>query len=120
MAGGIFPIDPGLGYPPGAVPEQTWHGSIHDLSGLAVFEGLALATVATAVALRGRARGFSWYSAVTGVVVAVSFVATSVLAAMAYSGAWPAAPSGLTERVALYPAMVWFAWLCRRSARANP
>ncbi|MEG3635588.1 DUF998 domain-containing protein [Micromonospora palythoicola] len=42
LAAAAFPIDPGLGYPPGASGQQTWHGGLHDLAGLVVVVALAV------------------------------------------------------------------------------
>ncbi|GIJ36184.1 DUF998 domain-containing protein [Micromonospora sediminimaris] len=38
----VFPIDPGLDYPPGAIGRQTWLGGLHDLAGLLVVAALTV------------------------------------------------------------------------------
>ena len=71
-----------------------------------------IATGFGAAALLGRSlRGALAYAAPMGylvaAVVAGSFVACSVLAALDFAGTWPHAPSGLLERVALFAGLGW-------------
>ncbi|MEV2238844.1 DUF998 domain-containing protein [Micromonospora sp. NPDC049891] len=42
MAAAVFPIDPGLNYPPGAAAVQTWQGGLHDIAGLVVVAALSV------------------------------------------------------------------------------
>src|SRR5258706_2492366 len=65
VVAGVFVTDPNLGYPPGAPMggPQTWHGTIHGLSGLFDFTSLAVAAFVLArrgacdPRLRGRGAG---------------------------------------------------------------
>jgi hypothetical protein len=107
LAAAAFPIDPGLGYPPGAAASHSVSGSLHDMAGAILF-----ASLTGAAALLGRSlRGTLAYAAPVGylvaAVVAGSFVACSVLAALDFAGTLPHAPSGLLERVALFAGLGW-------------
>jgi hypothetical protein len=61
-----------------------------------------------------RWRGWAWYSAGDGGVVAVSFVICSVLVALDFAGVLPGAPSGLFERVSLVAGGAWISLLALR------
>lgn len=118
----IFPIDPGLGYPPGSEASHSATGSIHDFAGMLVFGGLTAAAAALGRAVGGRRSAAARWGCAMAFVVAASFVATSVLLGLEYSGAWPGAPSGLFERIAMYAGLGWItavAFLARRPARAR-
>jgi len=114
---GVFVIDPGLGYPLGATPgPPSLHGLLHDAAGLGLFASLTAAAVVFGRRSGAEPNGRGWArsSFATGLVVAAAFVASSVLAALHYAGAWPGAPSGLLERVALVAGFAWLALLARR------
>jgi hypothetical membrane protein len=102
VVAGLFPVDPGLGYPPGASAGPTTSGSVHDAAAGVLFLGL----IAAAVVL-GRAVGRRGAGIAVGVIVAASFAACSVLVALDYAGIWPSAPSGLLERIALFTGLAW-------------
>jgi hypothetical protein len=109
-AAAAFPIDPGLGWPPGAEPRHTFSGQLHDLSGLLVFAGLTASAWAGRYAFGSRREGGSrWrrWSTIAGLVVPASFLICCVLVSLDYSGAWHGAPSGLFERIALLTGMAW-------------
>lgn len=104
-----FPIDPGLGWPPGQPARHTAAGRVHDLAGGLTFAGLA---GAAGVGQRWFAQNpprLRWrrWSTVTGVTVPASFAACCALVSLDYSKAWPGAPSGLFERIALLTGMGW-------------
>jgi hypothetical protein len=63
----------------------------------------------------------SWrpYSRACGVVVAVAYLVTVVLASLDQAGVWSNAPSGLTERVALIAGLGWCASLAGRLPAAT-
>jgi len=109
LGAAAFPIDPGLGWPPGVPAARTWVGSIHDGFGLLLVVGL----IGTCVTIARRTRRFALPVA-TAAVVVLAFVGCGVLAALDFSGTWPEAPSGLLERVALYPGVA-FVGLSARS-----
>jgi Protein of unknown function (DUF998) len=117
IVAGIFVTDPALGYPPGAPPRPpglvthaTLHGSIHGLAGLVVFSSVAAAcfVLARRFASEPAWRGWAPYSVVTGVLVAVFFVASLATAPL------PGGPSGLLQRLAIVAGWGWIALLAAR------
>ncbi|GEL20240.1 DUF998 domain-containing protein [Pseudonocardia asaccharolytica] len=116
LVAAAFPIDPGQGYPPAAAPVRSWHGTVHDLAGPAVFAGLTAAAAAATRRLRAAGRpGWSRVSAAVAVVVPVSWLLGAVLTGLDYAAIWPAPPSGLCERIALATGLLWVAALCGRA-----
>lgn len=107
VVAGLFRIDPGLGYPPGAVESHSVSGSVHDLAGAVVFASLTGAAALLGRALRNRLPHSAAMGYLVATVVAASFVACSVLVTLDYAGVLPGAPSGLLERVALFAALGW-------------
>jgi hypothetical membrane protein len=111
LVAGIFVTDPNLGYPPGAPEEHTIHGMIHGLAGLAVFLQLPVATFVTAARFRSDPvqRGLVRYSVLTGVIVLVVFVASTVVSVLDEKGIWSNAPTGLLQRVSIITGWTWVA-----------
>lgn len=107
VVGGVFRIDPGLGYPPGVAASHSASGSVHDLAGGVVFAGLIGAAALLGRALGGHRTRAALIGYLVAAVVATSFVACSLLAALDYAGVLPGAPSGLLERVALFAGLGW-------------
>ena len=99
---GAFRIDPGLDYPPGETASHTMSGSVHDAAAGVLFLSLTIAAV-----VLGRAAGRIRTGIIVAVTILGTFAACSVLVALDYSGAWPSAPSGLLERIAILIAMSW-------------
>lgn len=90
---GIFPVNPGLGYPPGVQVTYSMHGPVHFLVGTLLFGQLtALCFVMT---------GAFWSRAV-GVVVPVFYVVTTVVAAADPAGTGPAAWDGVLQRIGIF------------------
>lgn len=118
ILGGIFTIDPGLGYPPGSPPNTgiTWHGQAHDLAGVLVFGCMTAVCFVFARRFAGDPRWQGWKLASTlaGATVAASFVACSVLASLDFVGVFPGAPSELFERVSLVTGSAWISLLAFR------
>ena len=117
IVAGTFVTDPALGYPPGAphrppglVTHASLHGSVHGLAGLVVFSSVAAAcfVLARRFARDPAWRGWAPYSVVTGVLVAVFFVASLAVAPL------PGAPSGLLQRVAIVAGGSWIMFLAAR------
>ncbi|MCM4077460.1 DUF998 domain-containing protein [Paractinoplanes hotanensis] len=94
--------DAGIGYPPGVPATHTTVGLVHQL----VAVTLGVAGVAAA-ALLGRATRRPYAGMVVALVMAVTFVAASVLVVLDDAGVWPGNPSGLLERVALFVGLGW-------------
>jgi hypothetical protein len=109
----VFPIDPGLGYPPGTAPGKSPSGQVHDVGGAIVFGSLTAVCFVVARRFSGgrRQRGWRLYSLATGVLVVTSFAACSVLASLAFAGIAPGAPSGLFERVSMIVGCAWLVLL---------
>jgi hypothetical protein len=105
----LFPMDPSLGFPPGAKTGISLAGSIHNIAG-----PLFIGAMATAAFLSHRfllslgidlpyAR-WGWR---VGTGALVSFTICSVLVGLDYSGAGPQWWSGLFERLAIYLSLAW-------------
>lgn len=109
IGAGVFVTDPGLGYPPGAPSVPTVHGSLHQLLSLFVFASLIAAcfVLARRDAADPARRGWVWYSIVTGILVAVFFVLTDVVALL--NG-----PAGLVQRICIILGWGWIALLAVR------
>jgi len=81
LGAGIFVADPMNGYPPGTPDKRlhySTHGVLHDLFSAPVFLGLPVACFVFSrwFAARGK-RGWTTYSAVTGVVFLGAFILSS-------------------------------------------
>ena len=128
IAAGIFVTGPALGYPPGADVRtaQSWHASVHGLAGIGAFGSLAVACFIFAVFFAGDARwrGWSVYSIVVGMTLALSFFLSNITAVLDMNGVWPNAPTGLIQRVGIIVGWTWisfFAWrLLQGQSRQAP
>ena len=112
----LFPIDPGVGYPPGQPAVHHWSGLVHGIVGTVLFAALAAAPLSLDRQVRGRVEWSPWrrYSLATGFTVALAYLATVVLSSVDLAGMWTNAPAGLTERVALIAGFGWCALLAGR------
>lgn len=112
----VFPIDPGVGYPPGDPVVHTWHGLVHGVVGTVLFAALAAAPLALARHVRGTIAWASWrpYSLATGLTIAVTYPLTVVLSSLDQARVWTSAPAGLTERVAVIAGIGWCVLLAGR------
>ena len=119
LVAGIFVTDPSLGYPPGAPAEHTTHGTIHGLAGLGVFTLNAVAAFVTArhFARTPQRRGWAIYSTITGLLIAVLFIATTSVSVQDELGNWPNAPTGLIQRISIVVGWTWIAALALRLRR---
>lgn len=123
IVAGLFVTDPTLGYPPGAPPVHTAHGTVHGLAGLVVFTSLPAACFVLARRFAGDPawRGWALYSVVIGLLVLVCFVAMMVTSVLDGRGILPNSPTGLLERMAIIAGWTWlalFAWRLLRQTRA--
>ena len=111
LVAGLFVTDPSLGYPPGAPPDHTAHGMIHGLAGLAVFLLMAVAAFAAAARFRSDPlqRGWVRYSVLTGLIVLVMFVASTVVSVLDEQGILSNAPTGLLQRISIITGWTWMA-----------
>jgi hypothetical protein len=109
LGAGVFVTDPVSGYPPGTpdrLSGNSWHGALHDLFSLLGFVALAAACFTFVRWFVGRGkRGWALYSAVSGVVFAVTFVLSSAGFAQV---AGLVDLAGLLQRVVV---VVGFCWL---------
>jgi hypothetical membrane protein len=109
IGAGVFVTDPLLGYPPGAPSTPTVHGTLHNLLSLIVFTSLI--AVCFVLARRDAAdptrRGWAFYSVATGLLVAVFFVLTDVVALLG-------GPAGLVQRICIILGWGWISLLAIR------
>lgn len=123
ILGGIFAIDPGLGYPQGTPQGPvTWHGQVHDLAGALVFGSMTAVCFVLARRFAGDPhwRGWTLPSIFAGVAVAASFLTCSVLVLLNFAGVLPGAPSGFFERLSLVAGGAWISLLALRLLREKP
>ena len=121
IVAGLFVTDPSLGYPPGTYGSgpQTLHGIIHGVAGLITFSSLAIASFVMARRFAGDPnwKGWSVYSIVTGVLVIVSFIASTAVSVLDERGVLPGSPTGLLQRIGIIAGWVWIALLAIRLLR---
>ncbi|MFJ9371650.1 DUF998 domain-containing protein [Nocardia sp. NPDC101769] len=110
IGAGLFLPDPSQGYPPGASSTLTIHGAIHILLGLLQFTALIAACFVLARHEQApERRGWSWYSVITGLLVAASYVAFALTDKLLDGG-----PTGLIERIGIIGSGIWIALLAIR------
>ena len=118
---GIFVTDPRLGYPVGTHSSgpQTLHGTIHGVAGLIAFSSLAIASfvMARRFASDPDWKGWTLYSFITGVLIAVFFIAATVVSALDENGVLPGSPTGLLQRIAIIIGWGWVTLLAIRLLR---
>lgn len=123
IVAGIFPTGPALGYPnvPEAFTATHPSGIVHGLAGLMTFVSLPVACFILARRFSGDLawRGWALYSALTGVVVVVFFIASNVTSVLDMTGVIPDAPNGLLQRVAIIAGWSWIALLAARLLRGS-
>jgi hypothetical protein len=114
-----FPIDPGLGYPPGTSARHSLAGLVHGLVITVTFGCLSAACFVMARRFAGDPawRGWARYSTVTGLVVATGYLATSVLTGLDQAGVLPNAPGGVVQRAMLVAGFGWIVLLAARLLR---
>jgi hypothetical protein len=111
IGAGLFVTDPLLGYPPGAPSTPTFHGVLHELLSLVAFASLIAACFVLARRFAGDPawRGWAFYSIATGILVAVFFIMTDVVASLNPNG-----PAGLIQRISIIIGWGWIALLAFR------
>ena len=115
----IFPIDPGLGYPPAIPAQHSLPGLVH---GLAITVAVGCLSAACFVMARRFAgdpawRGWARYSTVTGVVVGAGYVTTAVATGLDQAGVLPDAPGGLLQRGMIITDLAWIVLVAVRLLR---
>ncbi|HKC19647.1 MAG TPA: DUF998 domain-containing protein [Candidatus Dormibacteraeota bacterium] len=120
VVAGVFPTDPALGYPVGAVQIHTVHGMIHGLAGLVAFTSLPAFAFVMAWHFAGdqNARRWTFYSAAIGALVIVMFIAMTTTSTLDQLGRLPNAPTGLLQRIAIIGGWTWIAMLAWHQLRA--
>jgi len=107
VGAGVFVTDPGGGYPPGVFPPShpTLHSTLHDVCSLVVFTVLpAVCLVLAREFHRHGELGWSWYSAVTGLVFSSGFAVVF----LGYSADRGVADlAGLIQRVVVVIGWTW-------------
>ncbi|ADU93791.1 DUF998 domain-containing protein [Geobacillus sp. Y412MC52] len=105
----LFPIDPSLGWPPGAPAVRSTSGLMHDIAGALVFGALTAVCFVLAGRFRGEREWKGWhaYSLLSGLGVFIAFSICSVLVSMDFAQTWPGAPSGLFERISMLIGNLW-------------
>jgi Protein of unknown function (DUF998) len=115
----IFPIDPGLGYPPATPAQHSLPGLVH---GLAITLAVGCLSAACLVMARRFAvdpawRGWARYSTLTGLLVATGYVATAVVTGLDQAGVLPNAPGGLLQRGMIITGLAWIVLVAVRLLR---
>jgi Protein of unknown function (DUF998) len=114
-----FPIDPGLGYPPGTPAQHSLAGLVHGVVITVAFGCLSAAcfVMARRFADDPAWRGWARYSTVAGLLVAASYLATSVLTGLDQAGVLSNAPGGLIQRGMIVAGFGWIVLLAVRLLR---
>jgi hypothetical protein len=125
IAAGVLVTGPALGYPPGADlhSEESRHSTLHGLAGVGAFGSLVAACFVFLVYFTGNAAWHGWtaYSTVIGVALALSFVLSRITAVLDMTGAWLNAPTGFIQRVGILLGWRWialFSWRLRHQRLA--
>ena len=120
LVAGTFATDPALGYPVGAAQVHTAHGMIHGLAGLFAFTLLPAAAFVMAWHFAAtRERRWVIYSVGVGVLIIVMFIASTTVSTMDARGAWPNAPTGFLQRIAIIGGWTWIAMVALHQLRAR-
>lgn len=123
MAAGVFLTDPGRGYPPGAPLKgdpQTWHGWVHGINGLVLFNIVlpaACFVLARRFAVDPRSSRWKTYSWVTGaLILVISVLGTLIVTPLTENGII-SAPDGLIQRAQIIIGWTWLALTALRLLR---
>lgn len=116
LTAALFPIDPGLDWPPGIPASRSVTGQIHDIGGALVFGSLIAVSLVMSNTFKESPDWIRWrtYSILSAVVVFASFVICSVFVALDFSNVMPSAPSGLFERISMAAGCLWIVLLTLR------
>jgi hypothetical protein len=128
---GVFVIDPGQGYPPGAPANgtlQTWHGWVHGINGLLLFTVVlpaACFVLARRFAADPQHRRWATYSRLTGaLILVIALPINTIVVPFAEYFGLPVV-DGLIQRVEITLGWAWIAltalqlWREARKARSE-
>jgi hypothetical protein len=111
---GVFVTDPGGGYPPGAPingTPQTLHGWVHGINGLLLFNVVlpaACFVLSRRFAAEPQNRKWATYSWVTGALILVISILSTVGLPFAYKAGFPVV-DGLIQRILIFMGWAWLA-----------
>jgi Protein of unknown function (DUF998) len=114
LIAGVFVTDPGGGYPPGAPLKgepQTWHGWVHGINGLLLFNVVlpaACFVLARRFAADPHNRRWATYSWMTGALILVISISSTIILPIAENADFPVV-DGLIQRVDIIIGWVWLA-----------
>jgi hypothetical protein len=115
LIAGVFVTDPGGGYPPGAPingSPQTWHGWVHGINGLLLFNVVlpaACFVLARRFAADPQHRRWATYSWLTGaLILVISLPISTIILPFAENAGLPVV-DGLIQRVLISMGWVWIA-----------
>ena len=121
IVAGIFPVDPSLGYPPGAGSARSLQGLIHALAGTALFGFLGAACFVLAHRFGADARWRAWrpYAIIAGVSTLAIYIACAIVTSLDQFGVLSPAPGGLLQRIAIVIGFGWLALVALRLMRVD-
>ncbi len=115
LIAGVFVTDPGGGYPPGAPingSPQTWHGWVHGINGLLLFNVVlpaACFVLARRFAADSQNRRWATYSWMTGaLILLISLPLGTIGVPIAENAGFPVL-DGLIQRVEIFIGWAWLA-----------
>jgi hypothetical membrane protein len=113
---GIFPVNPGLGYPPGVPATYSLHGAIHFVVGTLLFGQLSAVCFVLARRFASDPGWKAWApgSIAIGAIVALFYLATVVVSFIDQAGSGPAAWHGLLQRISLFSGLAWLSLVALR------
>jgi uncharacterized protein DUF998 len=114
LIAGVFVTDPGGGYPPGApvnaIP-QTWHGWVHGINGLLLFNVVlpaACFVLSRRFAADPQNRRWATYSWITGALILVISILGTIGLPIAENAGFPVV-DGLIQRIQIIIGWAWMA-----------
>jgi Protein of unknown function (DUF998) len=129
LIAGVFVADPGGGYPPGAPlngQPQTWHGWVHGINGLLLFNVVlpaACFVLARRFAADPRNRRWATYSWMTGALILIISIIGTIGLPIAENAGFPLV-DGLIQRILIIMGWAWIALtalqLWRQERKAMP
>jgi hypothetical protein len=130
LLAGVFVTDPGGGYPPGAPlngSPQTWHGWVHGINGLLLFNVVlpaACFVLSRRFAANPQSRRWSTYSWMTGALILSISIPSTIGLPFAYKAGFPVV-DGLIQRIVIFIGWAWLMlvalhlWREARKARSE-